>query len=139
MRKPLIPAFTLVDVSIVLALAIVAVVGYKYSPLLQPASDLTVETATIPVCDLNKTACAADIPGGGRVELDISPRPIPVVKPLTVNATLSGIDADKVELDFAGVDMNMGYNRVALTAAGDGRFSGSTMIPVCVTGRMAWR
>lgn len=137
MRKPPTPAFTLVDVSIVLALAIVAVVGYKYSPLLLPGSDLTVAPTT--ACDLNKTACGVDVPGGGHIELDISPRPIPVVKPLTVNANLTDIDADKVEIDFAGADMNMGYNRVALAAAGDGHFSGSAMIPVCVTGRMAWR
>jgi hypothetical protein len=133
MRRP----FSLVDLSIILALAIIAVVGYKYSPLLLAKADLTVEPAA--ACDLHKQACHADIPGGGRIELSLTPHPIPVVKPLQVSATLSGITADSVEIDFAGVDMNMGLNRKTLVAAGDGRYTAEAMIPVCMTGRMAWR
>ena len=133
MRRP----FSLVDLAILLALAIVAVVGYKFSPLLLPKADLTVEPPA--GCDLNKQSCAADLPGGGRVELSITPHPIPVVMPLLVDVKLSGVEASKVEIDFAGVTMNMGYNRKTLDARGDGNFSGDAMLPVCITGRMAWR
>ena len=133
MRKP----FSLVDLSIILALAIIAVVGYKFSPLLLPKADLTVEPAA--GCDLHQQACHADIPGGGRIELSLAPHPIPVVKPLQVNATLTGITANTVEIDFAGVVMNMGFNRKTLVASGDGRYTADAMLPVCITGRMAWR
>jgi hypothetical protein len=44
-----------------------------------------------------------------------------------------------VSLDFAGVAMDMGLNRVTLVPSADGRFVGETTIPVCVTGRMLWR
>lgn len=133
MRRP----FSLVDLAILLALAIVAVVGYKFSPLLLPKADLTVEPPA--GCDLNKQSCAADLPGGGRVELSITPRPIPVVKPLQVSATLTGIAATHVEIDFDGVDMSMGFNRKTLDAGPGSVYSGAAMLPVCVTGRMLWR
>lgn len=127
----------LVDLAILLALALIAVAGYKYSPLLLPKADVTATPAA--GCDLNRRACRADIPGGGTVELAIAPQPIPVVRPMQVKATISGVAPTKVELDFAGVAMNMGYNRVALAAIGNGGYAGEATIPVCITGRMAWR
>lgn len=133
MRNP----FSLVDVSIILALAIIAVVGYKYSPLLLAKANLTVEPAA--GCDLHTRACHADIPGGGRIELSLTPHPIPVMKTVQVSVSTTGIDASKIEFDLAGVDMNMGFNRKTLVATGDGRYTAETILPVCVTGRMAWR
>jgi hypothetical protein len=44
-----------------------------------------------------------------------------------------------VPVDFAGVSMNMGFNRPALAQAGPGRFAGQAVLPVCVTGRMTWQ
>ena len=127
----------LVDLAIVLALALVAVVGYKLSPLLLPKADLTLEPAA--GCDLQHQSCHADVPGGGRIELSISPLPIPVIRPLHVTVTLSDLAAQSVVVDFAGVTMNMGLNRLDLVADGPGRYVGETSIPVCITGRMAWR
>lgn len=127
----------LVDGAIIAALALIAVLGYKYSPLLLPKADLTL---TPPAgCDLNRQACAVEVPGGGRIELTIAPHPIPVIKPLQATVTFTGLAPDKVELDFAGVVMDMGFNRMTLTPAGEGRYVGETTIPVCVTGRMLWR
>lgn len=127
----------LVDVAIIAALALIAILGYLYSPLLLPKADLTL---TPPGgCDLNRESCAVEIPGGGRIELAIAPHPIPVIRPLTASVAFTSIAPDKVELDFAGVAMDMGFNRVTLTPAGDGRYVGETTIPVCVTGRMLWR
>jgi len=127
----------LVDLAIILALAIVAVAGYKYSPLLLAKADLTL--APVAGCDLQKQACHAEVPGGGRIELDIAPRPIPVIRPMRVAVSIAGLDANQVEIDFTGVTMNMGLNRQTLSASGNGRFTGEATIPVCITGRMAWR
>jgi hypothetical protein len=126
----------LVDLAIVLVLAAIAVVGYKVSPLLLPKSDLTLAPAA--ACDLHRQSCRAELPGGGAIELSITPHPIPVVRPLRVEATVSGLVARKVEIDFAGVSMNMGYNRVTLQPADAGRYVGDATLPVCVTGRMEW-
>ncbi len=130
----------LMDVAAILGIVLIAVIGYKLSPLLLPKADVS---ATVePGCDLHKRACAATVAGGGRIELSIAPRPIPMVMPLQVEVKTSGLEAAKVEVDFAGVDMNMGYNRPELApvnGAGPGRFASEAMLPVCVTGKMAWQ
>lgn len=115
----------------------IAVVGYKYSPLLLPKADLTL--TPVADCDLNRETCHADIPGGGRIELALAPHPIPVVRPLQVTATFSTLTPTKVEVDFQGVVMEMGFNRITLAPDGNGRYKGEATIPVCVTGRMLWR
>jgi hypothetical protein len=43
-----------------------------------------------------------------------------------------------VQVDFVGVDMDMGYNRPSLTEAGPGIYRGEGMLPICVRDRMAW-
>lgn len=129
-----------VDVAILLALAAVAVIGYLYSPLLLPKSD--VSATPVPGCDLNREACRARLPDGGQVELSLSPHPIPVARPIKIEAQVSGSAAaavDRMEMDFAGATMNMGYNRVTLSPLGNGRFTGETSIPLCITGRMTWQ
>ena len=69
----------------------------------------------------------------------LTPRPIPVAAPLDMVVELEGRQAERVSVDFAGVSMSMGFNRPALADQGGGRFSGSTSLPVCVTGRMTWQ
>jgi hypothetical protein len=126
----------LIDAAILLALALIAVVGYKYSPLLLPKADLELKPEA--GCNLNLGPCRTTF-SGGSIELAIDPRPVPVVRPMQVVATVTGVEPSKVEIDFAGVTMNMGYNRVTLDAGPDGRYSGQATIPVCITGRMAWQ
>lgn len=118
------------------ALAALAVAGNYYSPFLMPRADIA--GVAEPGCDLQLRPCAAQIPGGGRIELSITPRPIPFLQPLRLEVTTTGIDAGSITVDFAGESMNMGFNRSTLTDAGSGRHAGEASLPVCVTGRMAW-
>lgn len=124
------------DLLLILALLAVIAAGYLYSDLLLPKADVTVQP--LPGCDLQKTPCRAGLPGGGNLELSISPRPIPLAAPIRVEVKIAGLPAETVEVDFAGVSMNMGYNRPRLAAAGDGRFTAEATLPVCVTGEMDW-
>lgn len=128
---------TLIDLIGLLLIALVVVVGYKLSPLLLPKADLTVHPDA--GCDLQRSPCSVHLPDGGRVTLSITPRPIPMVKPLQVEVIADGVAVGQVEVDFAGVDMNMGLNRPLLQAAGNGRFRGAATLPVCVTGAMVWQ
>lgn len=121
----------------ILALILIGVVGYKLSPLLLPQADAT--AAPDPGCDLHAGSCGAALPGGGRLSFSLAPRPIPVTAPLEVRVDIEGAAAETVAVDFAGVSMNMGFNRPALTRTGPGRFTGQATLPVCVTGRMTWQ
>lgn len=127
----------LVDCAVVLALVLVGVVGYKLSPLLMPQADVVGEPD--PACDLHRAPCTARLPGGGRLEFSVTPRPIPVAAHIEIAVEIAGRSAGRVEVDFAGVSMNMGFNRPTLTAAGAGRYTAQTSLPVCVTGRMTWQ
>ena len=125
----------LINLAMVVALIATALVGHQLSPLLLPKADIT--GAVEPGCDLQRRACAATLPQG-RIEFSITPRPIPFLQPLRVEVSISGIEPRKVEVDFAGESMNMGYNRSELAASGLGRYAAETSLPVCVSGGMTW-
>jgi hypothetical protein len=130
----------LLDAAILLALAIMGIVGYKLAPLFNPKTDIALPMSG---CDLAKQACVATLPDGGQLEFSIDPRPIPALKPLKLQASTKGSDVRKIEVDFAGTEMKMGYNRPLLTNDGaqngqSGRFSGQGVLPICITGTMAY-
>ena len=119
-----------------LLLALCAVAAYKIWPLLHP--EIAATAPLDPQCDLRAGPCTGVFADGGKVSFSISPEEIPVVKPLRFEVRLEGVEARDVEVDFQGVDMNMGYNRARLKPSGKGRFSGTGMLPVCVRYAMEW-
>lgn len=126
----------LVTAAMISTLIALGVVGQRFSPLLLPKLDVT----ALPEagCDLQRRPCSANLSEGGQVTLSISPRPIPFLQPLRIEVDTRGIEARKVEIDFAGASMNMGYNRTPLVAAGANRHGGEASLPVCVSGSMTW-
>lgn len=127
----------LIDLIGVLLIALVVVVGYKLSPMLLPKADVTVQPD--PACNLQREACAVRLPAGGTIELAMGSHPIPMVKPFEVMVTATGFAPARVDVDFAGIDMNMGYNRPQLQARGNGRYIAEATLPVCITGQMDWQ
>ena len=127
----------LMDVIGILLIALVVVVGYKLSPLLLPRADVVIQPD--PACDLQRQACAVTLPAGGSAELTMTPRPIPMAMPFEVQVTTGGFVATRVEVDFSGIDMNMGLNRPQLTPRAGGSFAGQATLPVCITGTMDWQ
>ena len=123
---------------IILGLAVVTlgVVYYKYRDYFDPKADFTYPFD--PSCDLRSAPCELDLKDGGKVRFSISPNTIPLLKPLDLEVVVSGLDVNRVEVDFAGVDMNMGFNRNKLSHASAGRFTGQATLPVCVRSRMDW-
>lgn len=133
-RAPWVPALW-----VALGLIFLAAVGlglHRAWPLLFP--ELVEEAAHDPGCELRVGPCAVTLPSGGTVSLSVEPREIPVMTPLDFAVEVEGLHALGAEIDFAGVDMNMGYNRVALRQAQPGRYVGQGTLPVCVRNRMTW-
>jgi len=89
-------------------------------------------------CDLHRQACTAT-QGDQAVTLSISPRPIPVAKPLAVQVRLRNISARSVALDISGLNMYMGYNRVALQQGAPGVWQGKSMLAFCTNDTMQWQ
>lgn len=124
------------DLAIVALVAVLGILGYYLAPLLQPKSDITTPLVD---CNLNSGPCRSPLPGGGQLEFVIAPQPIRPLKTLELKATISGSPARKLEVDFTGVDMKMGFNRPILNEIGPGKFSGQASLPVCTTGKMQWQ
>jgi hypothetical protein len=120
-----------------LVLALIAAFGSRHWLESAPAVTLTAPLDT--TCDLQTGPCSSNIPDGGRIMLSIAPHPIPLLRPLQLNVKVDGLDARMVEVDFAGVNMNMGYNRHVLVAQSAGQYAGEASLPVCISGRMAWQ
>lgn len=118
-------------------IALVVIVGYKLSPMLPPKADVTVQPD--PVCNLQREACSVALPSGGKIQLTMGTRPVPLVKPFEAQVTTTGLSPSRVEIDFAGVDMNMGMNRPQLTERGTGNYTAEVTLPVCITGQMDWQ
>ena len=103
-------------------------------------------------CDLNVSACTVTLANGRSGQLEILPRPIPAAQPLQVIWRESSSPAGSgnpggpaealpatVDLQFEGIDMDMGFNRARLTRQADDSYAGNAMLPVCTTGSMRWR
>ena len=121
-----------------LAVTAVGVAVYKVWPMLYPHTGERAALNT--ACDLRTSACSVRFASGGQVVLDIRPRGIPVAQQLDIDVQLHEIPTPlRVELDLSGLDMDMGYNRIALTSTGtQGGFAGVGMLPVCVRDHMSW-
>lgn len=119
-----------------LFVAVSVVAWVRVRPLLNP--DMAEIAPLNPACDLRAGPCSVTFPDGARVSFDLTPRSIPAVKELGILVRAEGIEAGRAEVDFAGVDMYMGFNRVPLNRVGPGEFAGTGMLPVCVRARMTW-
>ncbi len=127
----------LMAASAALGLGAVAFGGYKASTLLTTPVLVTLEAEA--GCDLQRGPCSALLPQGGRVVLTVTPRPIPLIKPIMLDVEISGLDPGKVEADISTVDMYMGLNRRELRALGDHRYTMQTMLGACTRETMRWR
>lgn len=127
----------LIDAIGVLLIALVVVVGYKLSPLLLPKADVIIQPDA--ACNLQHGPCRVALPDGGSVELAMGTLPIPLVKPFEARVTTQGFVPSRVEVDFTGIDMNMGYNRPRFADRGNGLHVAEVTLPVCITGQMDWQ
>jgi hypothetical protein len=121
-----------------LALLALLVTGYVFSGRLRQAEagDVMLEPSA---CDLNQGPCQVVLPDGAELTAEISPRPIAVMRPLTVRLAWPDGKAKSVSLDLIGIDMEMGMNRNPLQEISPGQYLGQAALPICVTGPMRWR
>ncbi|MGD8910084.1 MAG: hypothetical protein PVI92_12140 [Chromatiales bacterium] len=120
----------------VLLVAVCAVAVYRAWPLLFPKVAISIPHD--PSCDLRAGPCTSMLNSGSRVSFAIEPHEIPLVKPLRLRVEIQDLEAQQVEVDFSGVDMNMGFNRFKLSRTGEGEFTGEGILPICVRDAMEW-
>lgn len=90
-------------------------------------------------CDLHQQACRAVLENGRWVELSIHPRPIEMLTPLQLQVRLGGFEAERVAIDFVGIEMDMGFNRPNLFPLETGHYQGEGILALCTTEAMTWQ
>jgi len=117
-----------------LVLGVILVASYTLKDILQP--DVTEAAALDESCDLRKGACTSKLPHGGTASFSITP--IQLLKPLTLHVKTNNVDVSSVQVEFVGIDMEMGFNRSKLIKEGENSFKGLGVLSVCVRDRMDW-
>lgn len=90
-------------------------------------------------CNMNQSSCTATLKNDILVEFEISPKPIPLMKPLQFRVTLKDTHLPYLELTFFATNMNMGLHTFKLYPKEDGVYEGEGMLPTCVMGNMRWQ
>jgi hypothetical protein len=118
-----------------LALALTAISAIIWQ---QPATNHITIAPLAQNCNLHIESCSSQI-DKHEVRLDITPKPVPIAKALTINATLADLPATQVQLDINGSNMYMGYNRITLTQQDKGQWNGKSLLAFCTTDEMHWQ
>jgi len=88
-------------------------------------------------CDLHAGPCRHHL-AGGSVTFSISPREIPLMKPLKLLVATEGLAVHGVVVEIRGLNMEMGLNRTPLTRTDEGHWEGETILPICSQRQMEW-
>jgi hypothetical protein len=90
-------------------------------------------------CRIQQGACTQSL-AGGRVTLDINPRPVKAMIDLTFRVTLEALNPGASPyIDLGMPAMEMGPNRVALKKVARNTWEGTGIIVRCPSGKRLWR
>ena len=124
-----------------LLLAIAGVPAY----LLYTPGPRAVRLPVVEGCSLHRQACTSNLPGGGSLVFEISPRNAVATDLLELSARFRGFEADKVGARFQGVNMDMGqleyltHDLARIDSDGDTiAFAGKGGVFACSVGVMHW-
>lgn len=90
-------------------------------------------------CDLHVKSCLATLEDENVLILDISPKPIPLMKPLHFKVHAPFISLPFIELTLFATNMNMGLHTFKLYPTSQGWYEAEGMLPTCVVGNMMWQ
>lgn len=106
------------------------------------ATNITMADSSQP-CDLRSGTCKATLPNGKRIYLELEPKTIPILKPITVTTWLEGdstISNKKLtgSVEMLGVDMEMGVAKAHLKTSTDNKMQTQVTLSLCVRELMQW-
>lgn len=88
-------------------------------------------------CNLQQNICKEILSDGTEVEFSITPKNIPVMKPLQFDLKIDDVDIDNIEFKIFGINMDMGLFNFKLKKEGEGHYMATGLIPSCVVD-MKW-
>ena len=80
-----------------------------------------------------------ELSGGRHLNFGITPRDIPVMEPVRLEAEVEGGETLEVRVVIEGRDMYMGEQKIGLTQVQPGKFTGELIVPACdMDHEMVW-
>ncbi len=89
-------------------------------------------------CNLHKEACSVTLKDGSIVTLDITPRPIPLMKPIKLHITTKNVNLNKLDLKIFATNMNMGLIEKPIKRVKKDTYEAEITLPTCIVGGMIW-
>ncbi len=90
-------------------------------------------------CDLHDGPCEIKDDEGRSFLLEISPKSIPLMEPLTFTLRTNYPNLEMLKGKIYATNMNMGVHLITLKSLKDGLLEGEVVLPTCVVGNMKWR
>lgn len=106
--------------------------------LLQYLDPTTINAAPTKQCSLQHKNCQIER-DNHHITLHVPNKIILSFEPLIFNLTFTGIIPSHVEIDFEGVEMFMGANKLTLIPTLEGNFTGTYTLPGHSDRSMTWR
>ncbi len=90
-------------------------------------------------CNLHVKACEVRLKDDSLITFEVSPKPIPLMKPLHFKIIAPSLTLPFIELKLFATNMNMGFHTFKLLEKEKGVYEGEGMLPTCVVGNMIWQ
>lgn len=90
-------------------------------------------------CNLQSKKCFLRFSDDTEVSLDITPKPISALTPISFNIKTSKDAFSKLSIQVTGVNMDMGNTQFPIPKTAAQQFSGEGILPICTQSTMLWR
>lgn len=89
-------------------------------------------------CQLSTSSCKVTIQDGSTFELEVFPKEIPLMKPLTFVLKSSNSNLKDITLHIYSTNMMMGDYELPFKHQGNGVYKATGLLPTCPVGGMKW-
>ena len=125
---------TLLSIVVLIALAVIA---YQFKTAILSPQGVT-RAVMQSGCDLHQSDCTAVFSDGRKATLSLTPKNLPLLKPIQIQVQLEGFKAKSMQFNIIGLNMDMGVNRNTLVSNNQQLFQGKMVLPTCSHQRMEW-
>lgn len=105
----------------------------------QPQSEQITIVESKSNCQLHKDVCRNKFGKSNWLEMQITPLPIEPNKQLKITIITSDDSLTPQEVDFEGLNLNMGFIRPKLKKVSDNTYEAEVVLPICDEKVMEWR
>ena len=89
-------------------------------------------------CSLLNSPCKVTIQDGTTFELEVFPKGIPLMKPLTFKLKSSNDSFNDLKIKLYATNMMMGHYELNFVNNGKGEYTAQGVLPTCPVGGMKW-